>query len=364
MTYSAEVLLQLIRISLGKVDPSALSNVVLRDVVDWEEVYKLSLNQGVCALCADAVSLMDERYGIDEELRYKWIGQATIQTIDFDAKWNAANELGRLWSREGIRSVILKGFAYGLFYPNPRYREFCDLDCFLFEDWEQGNLLVEDLGIKVEREYYKNSSFTYKGLFVENHHYCSPIRGGKHQKKYEQYLQGLLKKGPLLPVNNSQLLLPPPLFNILFFMSHSFIHFIVEGGIQLRHVCDLAILLEAYKDESELFWKTFVDKCEEYGFLKYAWSVCQVARRVCGIEIPFNCLTNEQCDNAMLEDIMSPVCVQVDFGNNWKSRWKRARCRLQSAWKYKYYTDTNVWLSLFMDVWYHIVDRTPKLKTD
>ena len=62
---SVEVLFQLLRIALGKEEPSSLPNDV-----NWQEVYDLSLKQGVGAIACDGMLALKE-CSIDEELRYK-----------------------------------------------------------------------------------------------------------------------------------------------------------------------------------------------------------------------------------------------------------------------------------------------------
>ena len=80
MHNSAEVLFKLIRIALGNEKDFSLPNVV-----NWEEVFDLAVKQGVDALVwSDILSERCEELGIDDVLKYKWIGhQAIVEKDNF-----------------------------------------------------------------------------------------------------------------------------------------------------------------------------------------------------------------------------------------------------------------------------------------
>ena len=184
------------------------------NVVNWDEVFDFAVKQGVDALVlSDVLSERSEELGIDDVLKYKWIGHQAIVEKDNYHRFQALKSLGQLWVSKSIRPVILKGLSYSVLYPNPHHRKSCDLDVFLYDKWEEGNAVIENQGIEVNRGFYKNSSFTYQGLFVENHRYCTPIRGRRQKKKYELLLQGLLNSAELDKIDGTNFFTPLPLFS-------------------------------------------------------------------------------------------------------------------------------------------------------
>lgn len=52
--------------------------------------------------------------------------------------------------------------------------------------YEFGNLLAERWGASVKRDFYKHSHIRYKGLVVENHQFCTAIRGSRRAKDFER----------------------------------------------------------------------------------------------------------------------------------------------------------------------------------
>jgi hypothetical protein len=61
-------------------------------------------------------------------------------------------------------------------------------------DYEQGNVITQKARTKVERDYYKHSHVSFKGLTVENHQFCIAIRGSKKTKSLERLFQSVLRQ--------------------------------------------------------------------------------------------------------------------------------------------------------------------------
>ena len=358
------VLYELLRMGLDK----GFNQPIVGADLDFSEILNVSIVQGVDAIICDGLQRAYEvspaisaSFDLLENkpVKYDWFGQALSSEVTFDKQFKAAMELSALWASQGIRPVVMKGFAYARFYPVPQHRYCSDLDCYLFDRWEDGNALVEEVGVKVKRDFYKNSSFTFKGLFVENHRFCSPVRGGRRRKEYEMFLRGLLDEGPLVSLEGTDFLCPPPMFDAVFFMSHALNHFLTEGGIQLRHVCDWGMLMQAYTDV--LDWGEFLANCDRFGLRKFAESMSRVAQRVCGVEIPFACPVREKADEALLEEIMNPTCVRVQFGKGWKTRWQLIRATLKSGWKFRLCSDQSMLGALFGSAWAFLFEKEPRV---
>lgn len=360
MNANVETLFRLVQIALGNSrDYTVDSNT------DWQSVYRLSLSQNIWALVYDAIGRCREHSAnketfIDEDLWYTWLGQSFIQVRDIKNKWFAAKDLGDFWDRKGLKTVVLKGLAYAQFYPQPLYRSFCDMDVYLYDKWEDGNREIEKDGIAVNRDFYKNSSFTYHGLYVENHKFCSSIRGGYKRKEYELLLRDLLQQGPVEKIKGLELLCPPPLFNLLFFMSHAQCHFLYEGGIKLRSVCDWGVLLKAYAQCDSSLWSVFEEKCDYFGMKVFAHTMSGVAKRVCGVSLPFICKSDVKCEEALLADILYGSVLKTS-PSKWRSRWNICKSIVQSRWKFVMFSDQTMLSALYQMVASFFIERKPTL---
>ena len=286
---------------------------------DWPALVALATEQGVAALAYDGLQKCYEAdpslsLPLDRELKavkYEWFGSTLNVEMEYDKQWKAVSALGSLFADAGLRTVVLKGFALGACYPVPQHRYSCDFDCFLLGSgpvtdrgaYERGNQAVEATGVKVDRSFYKNSSFSIKGTKVENHRFLTGWRGSARWKRFELELERLLAapgalqplpgagpeaglSGPGAPQSPSgaSLLVGPPLFNALFLTRHAQVHFLIEEGISLRHICDWAMFLRRYGPS--LDWQAFLSCCAHYGMSRFAASMTRLAGYVCGVPVP------------------------------------------------------------------------------
>lgn len=114
-----------------------------------------------------------------------WIGLSMMLEQKSTSQWEAVQKLVDLFAENGIITVGMKGMSVAQWYPNPMHRDSCDFDCFLLKKeadgkvgfaYEDGNKVVEAVGVTVDRNIYVHSVFKYKGLMVENHHYLAAVK--------------------------------------------------------------------------------------------------------------------------------------------------------------------------------------------
>ena len=268
MTKEAEVLFKLIRVALGNEDDFSLPNVV-----NWQEVYELSLKQEIGAIVYDGIMALGD-CGIDEILKYKWVGQSMVIEQKSEQQWRSVCQLADLYAQYGIRTNVLKGFSFADYYPYPFHRQSSDIDICLLDDFEKGNQTVENIGVVVDRSENVHSKFYFAGAHVENHQFCVRVKGSNLYKQIEHYLECLLRDGGI-QIGTTSLIKPSWLFNALFFMCHARVHFLVEEGITLKYLCDW-ILLKLDREKDKYIDDFWLD-CEKFGLLKFAKTIDEVA---------------------------------------------------------------------------------------
>ena len=235
----------LLRVSLGKETEVSLPNDV-----NWQTVYDIAMKQGVGAIACDGL-LKLENIGIDEELRYKWMGQSMVVEQRSSMQWNIACEMAELFSREDIKTIALKGISFASYYPMPLHRSSSDIDISLLDDFERGNQIIESKGFPVDREDSKHSHYVINGIPVENHQFCIGVRGNRRNKRVERRFRQLLRGGGET-IGDSKVIRPQWLFNALFFMYHAMNHLLIGGGITLKYICDWIVMRDGDMDESKV----------------------------------------------------------------------------------------------------------------
>ena len=362
MTVEREFLLNLLRASLlGE------TGFAVPETVNWSVLIDEANRQNVSVIASDGLQKLFDAglysvSGDKEERRTKarWFAKTMKYEQRYANQVTAAKRMGERLASTGIQMVVLKGFTVSECYPVPGHRYSADLDCFLIKDgehleaYELGNRVMEEHGLKVNRGYYKNSSFDLPGLHVENHKFCTPFRGNKTLTRFERLLQGMLLDGPLTPIGNTGLLAPPPLASALFLTEHGYSHFLHEG-LTLRHILDWALFRRRHATDVD--WVRFDAYCAEFGFGRFLSSIDAVGEYVLG-QRPYEDLS--PIDRRFLDDTWKGPSFDHDK-KGLRARVFLAGNTLRAAWKYRHYSNISMVHALWIQVKGFLFMRRPEI---
>lgn len=336
--------------------------------VSWNLIYQSAMEQGVAGVCISGIEQLPKDLRPTSEILLQWIGVASKIETTNRQRSILANNIADLWKRHNLRTIVMKGMSIGMLYPVPLRRYSCDLDTFLIREgqtdymselwsaWADGDKTVEDCHIIVNRDYYRNSSFNFNGLHIENHRYCTYVKGNKRAKRFELLLRSLLNEPTTIIEGNLEA--PCAMFVALHTLSHAQGHFLAEG-ITLRHVCDWAIILDSYRDK--LDWCQFLTYCKEYGIDKFLYSLTRLVQKFFNISVHFDCGENNASDQKLLEDIYNLSNHLIKGTSPMARRIGYAKQKLHSSWKYRYFSDKSMILALFQQTCGYLFEKDPKL---
>lgn len=362
MTTEQEFLLDLVRASvvgrLGSAVPAS---------VNWTALIEEADHQGVSVIASDGLQKLYDAgiysvSGDKEERRTKakWFAKTVKYEQRYANQLAAAKKMGEQFASAGVRTVILKGFTVSECYPIPSHRYSADLDCYLMKDgkhldaYELGNRVMEDHGLKVDRSFYKNSSFDFSCLHVENHKYCTPFRGNKTLHRFEQLLQSMIMSGPLALYEDTGLLAPPPLASALFLTEHAYSHFLHEG-LNLRHILDWALFRRRHS--SDVDWAAFDRYVDEFGFRPFHEAYSHLGGFVLGER-------EEKALTAPERRMMDSVWSGLDLHESVKGFMGKMRLvgnTLRAGWKYREFAPISMARALAIQVKGFLFERNPKL---
>ena len=311
---------------------------------EWNFAFDLATSQSVLAVASEGLSFLPQGDLPKKEVLLQWIGVSLQQKQLFSVQRKLVDELCGVWKEAGIDVVELKGKSIGALYYAPDTRYSCDFDCLL-SDYEAGNKVVESRGVEVNRDFYKNSSFHWKELYVENHQFCTPVRGNKMMKRLERKLRRLLAEGTEEARAN---------FNALFLMEHAWAHFF-ENALTLKHLCDWAVLRK--KKGALIEWIDFEQEAREVGFWSFAESMNHLADVLDGI-ITIDDL--KQKDRRLLDDMLAEN-KDVSMNEGWKTRFQLFKNYFAQNWKYKMFSNHSAMYSLLRTVNGFVFDRNPMI---
>lgn len=313
----------------------------------WQEVYRLGKEQGVTGLLFDKVKVLPKEVAPPREVALKWMSHAMSierQTKDLFQK---SVEFAEIMSRLGLRTIVLKGSALCGYYPNPWYREYGDLDCYLYEDrggltcwdgcYEKGNQIAESEGLDVKRGFYKHSHIKYKGMEVENHQFSLPIKDGKEVKELERELRRLVASSKRLnAIGDTDLYRPSADFTALFLTAHSLSHFLFES-IKLRHVMDWAFFLKA--EQEHVDWDNFWRWCERMHYTRFVKCLNYICEHHLGMELVAG-LKGEEDEKVsalaerILDDIFGGYSLYTQNHTGFMHRVMIIKSYLRGLWKF------------------------------
>lgn len=332
--------------------------VTLYGAVDWAEIYELATGQGVLAIVLDAISLLPLEQQPPKELKMRWIASVMAIERRYNHQKRVASLLAEKFADEGIKLYVLKGLAISGYYPKPEHRECGDLDCFLGNDYERGNIIAEGIGAKVSRDYYKHSHISYNKLLVENHQFCIGIRGSKKLKEFERYLEDIISRDATY-IDDTKLIKPSAEFNALFLTTHAMTHFLVEG-IKLRHVCDWALLLKHEQDSID--WDEFYRWTDRMGYTRFANTLTAIAVEQLGVKITNPKIQRDDKYSSRVVDDMFRANGIFNKGlSPWRVRMMTIRGRLGSMWRFHKIYRRSVLGYIVRQVCGFIFERKPKL---
>jgi len=375
LTNEERMLFVLLRAGLQTEPPQECAAAVALPV-DWEAVYRMAHVQGVLAVAWDGLQALTKQDGAlpadsrpPRELLLRWFGNAARIAGEYGRQWEVAADLAGKFGREGIRTIVLKGFSAARRYPVPSHRPCGDLDCYLSGDYERGNCVAERAGAVVHRDYYKHSHLIYRGLMVENHQFLTAVRGSRKARHLERLLQAALAERPLPPLGQTALEATPPFFDALFLTVHAWTHFLLEEGITLRHLCDWAMLWRCHERELDRAELRRILAERDRGMLAFAESMTALARRYLHVPVAGRDVLPE--DGRLLRDMLSPASPPApdkENGRRWpgvpfgvRYRWQLVRTLVRNRWKFRRYSERSLSGHLFRAVLAFVFERVPRL---
>lgn len=343
-TTGYSVVLKLVRKAL---DPSW--RIDLPEGIDWEEVLELASGQSLSGLCLEAIEQLPIGT-IPQEILLQWIGYSELQRNQYEQAWKVACKLDKIWAADGIHATVLKGRSIAKYYPVPCHRYSCDLDVFIGREWNRACELLEEQGIQLGHEVYKEVEFALDNVYVECHRYITPLRGNKHLRAFERYLRSLLDSEQTIFFEGSTLVCPPLMFTVMLYIEHA-LGDCLHGCLSLKHIVDWVILRRQNFNRDDL-----ISRCEEFKFDKFLTLINALANVVEG-KMDYNDLQPSYKDE-FDEILRAPE-------ENSPRTWFRRRVDLffniiRNGKKYQQFGYTSMPFFLLNSVWTHFFCKEVK----
>lgn len=331
MNSSLQIFIDIIKLSLWdkSFDEAPLA---LLSEDDWKNLFAIAQLQGLAAVFIAGLDKLSHQSPTCKAFIEEY---GVITIIGSERRWqrqlNTAKKISDAFQKNGISTLLLKGLGLSLCYPNPQYRECNDIDIYLFGKYEEGNQLAEQLFDAEVDKFTKKEDHIFLDGFTIDNHICFLWPVSDNDREFDRYLKGLLQPKELPQFPDSCILLPPPEFNYLFLMSHSYVHFLREG-MALRQMTDIACFLKS--NEKDLDWDEINDKLNRYHLRKFSDAILSFIECYFGLSFVYKPTSDTQLLERMMKDILSHSHAVAYHDSKWEARVYMAKILWNSHWRY------------------------------
>lgn len=313
--------------------------------VAWSEVLSLAGEQAVTGIVADGIALLSPGDGPTQALKAPVI--ARVMSIE---RKNALvnTDVKRIFRRlgaMGLQPVLMKGQAFAALYPHPSHRQSGDIDVWFPRESDCDKAVEWVRSIDKETAYAwdhkritKDYGFRYRNTLVELHFTMEHFASSRLQKRFLEIADSEYTAGSpcYINVGDERIETVPPTLAVLHQMVHVTRH-LLEAGVGLRQLCDMAVYLRRHKDDID--GRCLCGYLQELQLQRMAAAIGRIMHEQLGLEkafIPF------ATDGSDAEFILNEIFVGGNFGvkliagrdalPTWRRKWWSAtyflgRCR-------------------------------------
>ena len=217
------------------------------------EVIRLAAFQGTGPLVYDQLLKLKE-VEIPDALRMQMKQQCMMSMMQQNTMMPILSKAWTALKDADIHPVLLKGLALAQYYLQPHLRQWGDIDLYVGQkQYHQAckvlNATFSDADHPAEDdEDRKHYNYVFQNTVLEVHRISMEIAHPRDKKYYEQLEDACLTKdGPIFEIDGLSITTPEDTFNVFFTFLHAWHHFI-ETGMNMKQLCDVAVLLHAKRD--------------------------------------------------------------------------------------------------------------------
>lgn len=217
------------------------------------EVIRLAAFQGTGPLVYDQLLKMPD-LEISAELRMQMKQQCMMSMMQQQVMMPILSKAWTTLEEADIHPVLLKGLALAQYYPQPHLRQWGDIDLYVGQkQYHKACAVLRDAFPEAkhpaeEFEFLKHYNFVFGNTVLEMHRVSMSFAHPRDRRYYERLEeQYLTKDGPTFEIEGMEITTPEDTFNVFFTFLHAWHHF-VETGMNMKQLCDVAVLLHAKRD--------------------------------------------------------------------------------------------------------------------
>ena len=220
---------------------------------DVSEVVRLAVFQGTGPLVFDQLLKLKD-IEIPDALRMQMKQQCMMSMMQQNVMMPILSQAWNALEEAGIHPVLLKGLALAQYYPQPHLRQWGDIDLYVGQKQYHKACKVLDATFPdadhpaEDDEDRKHYNYVFPNALLEMHRVSMTFAHPWDRRYYEQLEEQCLSKdGPTIDIDGLKITTSEETFNVFFTFLHAWHHFI-ETGMNMKQLCDVAVLLHSKRD--------------------------------------------------------------------------------------------------------------------
>lgn len=327
-----------------------------------DDICSFAADQGVLSPFVGLLNLTAPQIEYSDEM-YSWFGLFLQIENDYMARIETMKQLARLFSKEGIDIMFLKGATLAKLYPCPNWRSWSDIDYYVFGRSAEGIRLLETIGSDTNDYYHHHTQSSLNGILIENHYDFFDRHNHKCNHILDDAMKELAKnEGRSYPylfedeldIKNSYMM--SPTMNAIFLMRHMSAHFVSET-VSLRQLYDYALFLKA--DGKNVDWTKVIDLYGKSGMMRFAQIIISIVTNKLGVDVLESGCPIMAAENGMADKVWQSI-VSVEGCNpykryNFRYMLYEVMTFFKNRWKHSLVYPGESYLKLFFIYsWSHI----------
>ena len=356
MPSSKDVFLSLVRMGIGHTAEP------FPNQMNWSEIKALADRQGLSAIVLDGLDQLPNENRPPKDIALPWIGEVVNNYENRYRRYcEAIASLAGFYNGQGIKMMVLKGYACSLDWPKPNHRPCGDIDLWLFGKYREADeIMTRECGIQIDSSHYHHTVFDWLGFMVENHYDFIDISTRGSSRELELVLKDLGKDASYaVELNKAIINLPSPNLNALFLIRHMVDHF-TSVSINLRQLLDWAFFVKRYSNEIDWAWlSSLLEKFHIKDFYNCLNAICVVDLGFSNSIFPplqYDSLLKEK----VLKDILYPEFTAEEPRGFIKKMFYKYRRWQGNAWKQELCYPERRFSVFFLSLKTHLIK--PQLK--
>lgn len=299
-------------------------------LTEWETIYGWSRKHAIHGLVYDGMLLLPTECYPPKSVLIPWMAHVDQWERVTQKQMHVVCALKQLFDQEPkIPFELIKGHSIGQYFPNPLHRFSSDIDLYFGspEQQELANKRLESVGISVLRG-KGDSCYSIHQVGIEHHAELIELHNPILLRKIRQWEKDIFMKGKSenkFSFHGVSIDVPIPIANHILLSTHILKHLLNEG-IGLRQLCDVAIILKALHNETDQ--KEIEKRCHQLGI--YRWMQVLYALLVKYLGLPKEYLPFPSNENP--DTLLEEIWESGDFGIYDERKEKRPEGKWSKKW--------------------------------